>query len=241
MKNKIICISSIFAMFILVSCGKKSPKNEQKDSIKKDTVRKTEEPKKQPTVADKLGIDIPKDTYTYYGKQKDGYQLLALELDKTTFKRKSIYFKDISDHKLQDCEIVSDKNQGDNDVVVAKIKGTEKQIKIIFPIMGDISINGKKLVPASFFVSSDNRILTSSGGPVFAPFLLGEKMEILDEIINVNPNSQDVKKEDGTYMVYPGSYKGKKVKILIPSQNNNFDKLILVEEGKETSFTRVTS
>lgn len=240
MKNNISRLSAILAILILASCGKKAPKNEQKDSIKKDSVKKTEEPKKQPTLADKLGIYVPKDTYTYYGKQKDGYMLIAVELDKQTYKHKAIYFKDVSDKDLQACDIVSDKEQGDGNLVVAKTKETQKDVKVQFPLMGDLTVNGKKLVPATIFVSSDNRILTSSGGPVFFPFLFGDNMNSLEELSIHTPNSKDVKKDDGTYMAYSGKYKGKKIEVLVPSQTNKFDKLIFIEDGKEVVFNNVT-
>lgn len=241
MKNNILRLSSIVAaVLVLLSCGKKANKNEQKDTVKKDTAKKTEAPKKQEnSIASKLGVNIPKGTYTYYGKQKDGYMLLAIELDNQTYKRKAMWFKDVSDKDLQPCDIVSDKEGNNGSSVVIKTKETQKEIKIAFPIMGDILANGKKLAPASIFMSDDNRILTSSGGPIFMPFLLGENMNDLNEITISTPHSKDVKKEDGTYMVYPGRYKGKKVEVLVPSSNDKFDKLILTEDGKDVVFKNI--
>lgn len=241
MKNNILRVSGILAILILASCGKKAPKNDQKDTVKKDSVKKTEEPKKNDnSAASKLGINIPKDTYTYYGKQKDGYMLIAVELDKQTYKRKAIYFKDVSDKDLQACDIISDKEQGDGSLVTFKTKETQKEVKARFPLMGDLTVNGKKLVPAAIFVSSDNRILTSSGAPVFFPFLFGENMNSLEELAIPSPHSKDVKKDDGTYMAYSGKYKGKKIEVLVPSQTDKFDKLILTEDGKDVIFNNVS-
>jgi len=235
MKNKISFLIGIIAILAFTACGKKGQKNEPKDSIKKDSVKK-EQPKKEKTPADKLGINVPEgsNVYYYYRKDKEGYQLLAVELDGQTYKRKAAYFKDITDKDLQPCDIISDKNQGDNDILVIKTKGTQKEIKAIIPFMGDITINGKKLVLASFFVEKDgNRILTSSGGPVYMPFLFGENISNLEEINCQPPLSKNVKRDDGEYMVFPGKHKGKKVEILTHREASKFDKLILKEEGKE--------
>jgi hypothetical protein len=239
MKNKIFYLSGILAILILASCGKKASKNDQKDTVKKDSVKKTDEPKKDNnSTVSKLGIDIPKGTFTYYGRQKDGYMLLAVELDNQTFKRKTVYFKDVSDKNLQTCDILSDKQQGDDNLLVIKTKETQKEVKIQFPLMGDLTISGKKLVPATIFTSEqDKRILTMSGGPIFMPFLIGESFNDLEEIKVNYPEKGKHPKYGEVFVWFKGKNRGKNTEIIVLN-TEKANKMVLVEEGKEIHFTQ---
>lgn len=237
MLHKIYLLICTVALFSLFACGKKAQKNEDDKNIKKDSV-KTEKTKTEKSSVQKLGLNIPKDTYTYYGRQKNGYQLLAVGLDKETYKPKAIYFKDIDDKDLQPCDIISNKNQGDNDIMITKTKDKQKEIKITFPIMGDINVNGKMLVPATIFTSNeDKRILTTSGSPMFMPFLIGESFNDLEEI-KVNYPEKNKHPKYGTVSIwFKGKNRGKNVEVIVPS-TEKFDKIVLVENGTEIHFNQ---